>query len=315
MEPLPDDPTRLAGYGEVEAFCASLRVQRHDSEHTVRAYESDLLDYLRWAARHDLDGLHIAPKTLRRYLAEMDRAQYARTTINRRLSALRSFFKWLIVEGVIDENPAALLSGPKQPRHLPRVLRPSEVVRLLEVYGPTDADGRPREQSPADLRNVAFLELLYASGLRISEAASLRVGAIDFAQRQLKVFGKGSKERIVPVHDLALEALRRYLDEGRPKLANQTSGDALFLGARGAALSADSLRKIFKEALRRAGLDETLSPHALRHTFATDLLNGDADLRAVQEMLGHASLSTTQIYTHVSAERLKAAHAQAHPRA
>ena len=299
----------------VDSFCDAMRVERNASAHTVRAYRTDLEDYARWTKRASVDALSPTHKQLRRYLGELDQAQYSRTTINRRLSALRSFFRWMNVTGRSDVDPAAALQGPKQPKSLPHVIRPADMVKLLSVYGKRDASGNAREQSPEDMRNQAILEFLYACGARVSEAANLKLDGIDFASAQVKVLGKGSKERIIPLHAMALSSLNAYLMVGRPKLLSGKQSDYVFVSVRGNAMTADAIRVMFKRALRAAGLDETLSPHAMRHTFATDLLTGGADLRSVQEMLGHSSLSTTQIYTHTSPARLKQVHAQAHPRA
>lgn len=298
----------------VEAFCEALRVERNASLHTIRAYRIDLTDYVRWASRENIDPLRANHRQLRSYLGELDCAQYSRTTINRRLSALRSFFRWLNVVGVIDADPASVLQGPKQSRTLPHVIRPTEMARLLSVYGKRDAAGDIREQSPTDMRNQALLEFFYACGARVSEASGLLMRHVDFANCQVKVFGKGSKERIIPLHDLAVSSLRSYANNARPLLLGERTSDYFFVSTRGNRMGTDAMRKMFKESVRLAGLDETLSPHDMRHTFATDLLEGGADLRSVQEMLGHVSLSTTQIYTHVAPGRLKQVHAQAHPR-
>ncbi len=298
----------------VDSFCEALRVERNASAHTVRAYRVDLMDFARWSRREGVDPLAATHRQLRRYLGELDRAQYSRTTVNRRLSALRGFYRWLNVTGRSDTDPASLLQGPKQPKSLPHVIKPADMARLLSVYGKRDSRGRPREQSDSDMRNQALLEFLYACGARVSEASGLLVANVDFAEGQVKVLGKGSKERIVPLHDMALSSMRSYAASARLRLLNGRPCDRFFVSTRGNPMGPDAIRKMFKEALRRAGLDETLSPHDMRHTFATDMLEGGADLRSVQEMLGHASLSTTQIYTHVSPGRLKQVHAQAHPR-
>ena len=299
----PEEPDcDSAAAAAIEAFCDALRVERNASTHTVRAYRIDLADYARWARRASVDPLTATHRQLRRYLGELDQAQYSRTTINRRLSALRSFFRWLNVTGRVDVDPACLLQGPKQPKSLPHVIRPADMARLLSVYGKRDAQGNERAQSPTDLRNQALLEFLYACGARVSEASGLKVGNVDFASGQVKVFGKGSKERIIPLHDLAVSSLRAYLTAGRPRILDGKQSEYVFVSTRGNRMTTDAIRKVFKAALREAGLDETLSPHDMRHTFATDLLDGGADLRSVQEMLGHASLSTTQIYTHLSPE-------------
>ncbi len=299
----------------VTAFCDAMKYERNASSHTLRAYQIDLLDFVRWSSRNNIAPLKATHKQLRLYLSELDKAHYARTTINRRLSALKSFYSWLFIIGEISSDPACILQGPKTAKTLPSVIRTTDMVKLLTVYGKRDAQGNPREQSDTDMRNQALLEFLYACGARISEASGLLVSNVDFEVGQVKVFGKGSKERIIPLHSLALSSLRTYMLVGRPHLLKEKSCNHVFISTRGNAMGADAMRKMFKEALRSAGLDETLSPHVMRHTFATDLLNGGADLRSVQEMLGHVSLSTTQIYTHVSINRLKSVHAQSHPRA
>lgn len=298
----------------IHSFCNALRVEHNASVHTQRAYRTDLLDYARWAQRASINPIDVTHKQLRRYLGELDHAQYSRTTINRRLSALRSFFRWLNVTEVTDCDPASVLQGPRQQKSLPHVIRTADMVKLLSVYGKFDASGNPRNQDLKDMRNQALLEFLYACGARVSEAAGLKAINVDFGCGQVKVFGKGSKERIIPLHDMALASMRVYLQQARPLLLGEKQSDFFFVSTRGNGMTPDAIRKMFKESLRMAGLDETMSPHDMRHTFATDLLDGGADLRSVQEMLGHASLSTTQIYTHLSSGRLKQVHRRAHPR-
>lgn len=299
----------------VEEFCAALAAERNASAHTVRAYRADLGAYVRWAGHAGVDALAPGHRSLRRYLGELDQAQYARTTLNRHLSALRSFFGWLNVAGYADDDPASVLQGPRQPKSLPHVIRPADMARLLSVHAKRTLDGEAREQTPADMRDQALLEFLYACGARVSEASGLLVRDVDFEAGQAKVFGKGSKERIVPLHDLALSSMRSYALVARPALLGGRASEHFFVSTRGNPMGTDAMRKMFKETVRRAGLDEALSPHDMRHTFATDLLAGGADLRSVQELLGHASLSTTQVYTHTTPGRLKRAHARTHPRA
>lgn len=300
----------------LDGYIGYLGAERGFSEHTIRNYRIDLDAFLRWCARHDVDPLNATHRQLRAYLGEMDAARYARSTVNRRLSSLRGFYRWMNLVGAMDADPAEALAGPKRGKHLPHVLKQAEMERLLSLHGPVDAHGNPREQTPGDMRDQAMLEFLYACGARISEAAGLRVGDVDFRSRLVKLFGKGGKERIVPLHDLCVEAMARYLELARPALLEgRPATDRFFVSSKGNPMSADSLRARFKALVREAGLDDGLSPHDMRHTFATDLLDGDADLRSVQEMLGHASLSTTQVYTHLSTTRLKEAHHQAHPRA
>ncbi len=314
-----DNSTR-ASDARVEAllreYLDSLRYERGLSEHTLRGYENDLQAFLRWCVRKDVAPLTATHRQLRAYLAEMDAARYTRKTMNRRLSSLRGFYRWLSFIGAIEADPAEALTGPKNSQHLPHVLKQREMERLLAVHAPFDSQGNPREQTPSDMRDQALLEFLYACGARISEAAGLNVGDVDFESKLVKLFGKGSKERIVPLHDLCIEAMRTYLLQARPRLMEgKPATERFFVSNRGNPLSADGMRKRFKDTVRAAGLDDSLSPHDMRHTFATDLLDGEADLRSVQEMLGHASLSTTQVYTHLSTSRLKEAHHQAHPRA
>lgn len=300
--------------GLVARFCDSMRVERNPSEHTLRAYEADLMGYIVWADAKGIDISCATHRQMRAYLAELDQARYARSTVNRRLSAVRGFYRWLTMSGLAQSDPASVLSGPKKPKTLPHVLRPPETVKLLTVYGPTDAQGKPRKQSATDKRNQAILEFMYACGARVSEVSALRTVNIDFAQGQAKVYGKGAKERIVPLHNMALRSMADYMTYARGELAGKKHCEYFFVSTRGNQMSTDAIRKMFKEALVSAGLDTTLSPHALRHTFATDVLAGGADLRTVQEMLGHVSLSTTQIYTHTTPGRLKEVHSQAHPR-
>lgn len=299
----------------IEGYLASLEVEKAASPHTLRSYGTDLRAYGRWCLRCAVDPLKATHRDLRAYLGELDQAGYARATVSRHLSSLRGFYGWLEWTGMRGDNPADALSGPKQRRHLPHVVKRDEMIALMAVHGPCDATGAPRNQTIGDMRDQAILEFLYACGARISEAAALRVDQIDFASRQVRVMGKGRKERIIPLHDLCVEALVRYRDEARPRLLGGAASDRFFIADRGGPMSADSMRVMFKEAVRRAGLDERTSPHDMRHSFATDLLDGGADLRSVQEMLGHASLSTTQIYTHLSPKRLQEAHGRAHPRA
>lgn len=290
----------------VASYCDMLVVERNASQHTVRNYRLDLLDYGRWAARVSVNPLCATRRDMRSYLGDLDYAGYSRRTVNRRLSSVRSFFRWLTAEGLVETNPADVMSGPKLARNLPRTIPPTDMVRLLSVWRGSD--------KPADIRNRAILEFLYACGARISETSGLLVEDVDFDAAQVRVFGKGSKERIVPLHELAIASMRDYLYHARPALLAGKESPYFFVSTRGNQMSPDALRKMFKQSLLAAGLDQTLSPHDMRHTFATDLVEGGADLRSVQEMLGHSSLSTTQIYTHVSISHLKEEHRRALPR-
>ena len=299
-----------------DAFLSYLARVRNYSPNTAAAYAQDLDCFLIWASNCGIDVLQATHRDFRRFLSSLSGAGYAKTTVNRRLSAVRSFYSWLVREGVIESNPAAVVSSPKLPKPLPHVLSQEDVEKLLKC---ADAS------TPAGALDAALVELLYASGARIGEVASLDVDRIDFSDKSVRLFGKGSKERIVPLYPAALHALDAYLAHARPVLlANHKGGltaeeaadaqRALFINARGARMSERSLRARFEKLLAQAGLAGMATPHTMRHTFATEVLDGGADLRSVQEMLGHASLSTTQIYTHLTPERLREVSLQAHPR-
>lgn len=287
-------------------FCESLAQHRGLSANTVRGYRMDLQDYGRWAWRGGIDPFAVTHRHIRLYLGELDQARYARRTINRHLSAIKGFYLWMVQEGHLESDPAAVLQGPKEPKNLPRRIAPADMTKLLRVHAATDR--------PADQRDQALLEFLYACGARVSEASGLKAEDVDFDAKQVKVLGKGSKERIVPLHDLAIATMRHYYWHGRLDILDGRESPYFFVSTRGNQMGTDAMRKMFKKTLRAAGLDETLSPHDMRHTFASDVLEGGADLRSVQEMLGHASLSTTQVYTHVSVAHLKEEHRLAHPR-
>lgn len=290
----------------IEAFLTNLSAIRGLSPHTIRAYSADLERYLDWAERSGVDPLRLSHRQLRLYLAEMDRAKYARSTITRRMSAVRALFGYLLTEGVIDSDPSSVTSTPKVPKRLPQTVPAEELKALFEA---------PDTDTPSGLRDLLIVELLYASGMRVSELASLPIEKLDLAQGQVRVMGKGSKERVVPLHPAAVALIRRFLASARPVLAKHDSPTTLLLSTRGNAMSADAIRRVFKRLLQVAGASSSLSPHVLRHTFATHLLEAGADLRTVQELLGHVALSTTQIYTHLSMKRLQEVHRKAHPRA
>lgn len=292
----------------VEEFLEYLAKVRNLSPNTVRSYRSDLASYCLWVRLEGVVPLEVTHRQLRSYLADLRRAGYSDRTVGRHLSALRSLYRWFVSEGIATQDAAAALASPKIAKTLPSTMTDDEVGRL---FATCDA------QTLAGLRDRAFLELLYATGARISEASDLDVRDVSLSERSVRLFGKGSKERIVPAYDGAIAWLARYEREARPELAAEAKGtrtDALFLSTRGRRMSAAALRDVFERHVDLAGLDPALTPHAMRHTFATELLSGGADLRTVQELLGHESLSTTQIYTHLSVGRLKDAARQAHPR-
>ena len=311
-----NNPATPAPAQLIDRFLLMLRAQRNLSAHTIRAYASDLTQFMGWLERESLTIDTLTHRLLRRYLAELTTAQYARSTINRRLSSIKTFFRWLAETGYLSADPSSVVSGPKLARPLPKLVSHDELRRLLNE--PT------RPESPSELRDRALVELIYATGARISEVAALRIGDINYNEGQLRLFGKGSKQRIVPLHPYAAGLLRNYEANARPQLlaspsafrANQ-SGDAkvLFISNTGRPMSAAIMRAAFKKRLAQFAADSSLAPHALRHTFATDMLEAGADLRTIQELLGHESLSTTQIYTHLSIDHLKETYKQAHPRA
>ncbi len=297
-------------------FSRHLSAERALSRHTVRAYAGDVQSLLEHAHREGVeDAGQLDLATLRGWLARQHESGAARATLARRGAAARAFTGYAARRGWLATDPGPQLGVPKARRVLPQVLRRDEMDRAL-----ADCEDRALRESAAGqrtaaalaVRDAAVLELLYATAIRVSELCELDGGGLDQARRTVRVLGKGRKERVVPVGLPALRALARWEEAGRPVLANERSGSAFFLGARGARLDPRTARRIVHASLRAAS---GAGPHAIRHTAATHLLEGGADLRSVQEILGHASPATTQIYTHVSAERLKAAYRQAHPRA
>lgn len=287
-------------------YAAHLQAERGLSPHTVRAYRADLSELARHA---DVEPPRVNLSRLRSWLAEMTDAGAATTTVQRRVAAVRGFFAWATREGHLAADPAARLKAPRTGRSLPRVLPESAVADAL-----AGAEHRVAEEGDAvAARDLALVELLYSSGLRVSEACTLRLGAVDRERRSVTVLGKGGKERTVPLGLPALRALDAWLAR-RPELATADSGDAVFLGARGGALDPRVARRVV-HAATDGNPGGGVGPHGLRHAMATHLIEGGADLRSVQEMLGHASVATTQIYTHVSSERLRSAYRKAHPRA
>jgi integrase/recombinase XerC len=288
-----------------------LRSVRGMSPHSVRAYLADATSLLDHAARMGRDQVAVLDlAVLRSWLARLSASGQARSSMARRAAAARSFTGWARRDGLADTDAGALLATPKALRHLPGVLRQDEAVALLDVAGVAADDG-----SPTGLRDVAMLEVLYASGIRVGELCGLDLGDIDRARLLLRVLGKGNKERVVPLGQPALRAVDAWLAGGRPQLASDRSGAALFLGARGGRVDPRTVRRTVHQLLAHVPGAPDLGPHGLRHSAATHLIEGGADLRSVQELLGHATLATTQIYTHVSVDRLKATYDQAHPRA
>ncbi|MFN2588357.1 MAG: tyrosine recombinase XerC [Actinomycetota bacterium] len=294
----------------IERFLRACSAERDLSPHTVAAYGRDLGQFAEWTARGGTTDLRRVERTaLRRYVAFLGERRYARRSVARKVSAVRSLLAWAVTHGLIESNPAGDVPVPKLDRPLPKVLKASDAARLC---------GLPPDDEPVGRRDRAILELLYGSGLRVAELCSLDVDDVDTRAGRLRVTGKGRKERRVPVSRPACRAVAAYVTDGRADLVRPGSlpdaRHALFLNARGGRLGPRSVRSMLAKYLSAEGA-APVGPHALRHSFATHLLDGGADLRAVQELLGHESLATTQIYTHVSTERLKKVYEQSHPRA
>ncbi len=294
--------------GQYERHLAS---ERDLTAHTVRAYIGDVSGLLDHAARLGMtDVAELDLRNLRSWLAKQQSMGKSRTTMARRATAARVFTAWLARTGLIPVDPGAALGSPKTPKTLPPVLRVDEAADLIRIATELADDG-----SPVGLRDIAMLELLYATGIRVGELAGLDVDDVDRDRNVVRVLGKGRKERTVPFGHPAARALDRWLSDGRPQLHAAGAGAALFLGARGKRIDQRAVRTLVHKRIAEVPGAPDIGPHGLRHTAATHLLEGGADLRAVQELLGHASLATTQLYTHVTTDRLRKAYQQAHPRA
>jgi integrase/recombinase XerC len=296
----------------LDGYVRHLRGQRNLAEHTVRAYRTDLLSLFTHLDRLGIDSLEAVDlRALRSWLAKQHALGHARATLQRRAAAARVFFGWARETGQLTTDPAANLRSPKITRVLPATLDRAIAAQMLD-----EAIATAREVGgPVAARDVAVLEILYSTGIRVSELCGLNLNDLDRERRVIRVFGKGSKERTVPVGAPALRAVEAWLEKARPQLITGESGQAIFIGERGRRIDPRVVRRIVHRSLRMTEGAPDLGPHGLRHAMATHLLEGGADLRSVQEILGHASLATTQIYTHVTNERLRTAFQQAHPRA
>lgn len=301
-------------YREIDEFRDHLRLARRCSPHTLKGYSEDLLQFVEFLEAPDggacEDWSRVTPRDLRGFVAKLAERRLSRRSIARKLAALRSFFTYLVNSGRLAQNPAAGVLSPRLPRPLPHALREEEIDRLLETGD---------RETPLGLRDAALIETLYSTGMRVAELVALAVDDVERSSGSLRVLGKGGRERTVFLGRAAREALADYLQTGRPELLRSRRkpgpvSTRLFLNKNGTPLSDRSVRAIVEKLTAAAGLGEGVTPHALRHSFATHLLSRGADLRAVQELLGHASLSTTQIYTRVTPEHLRKAYARAHPR-
>lgn len=285
----------------IEKFIRYLEIEKNYSKHTILNYKLDLKDFQKFLGDTALEKIEYL--ALRKYLATLKEKNLGTRSIGRRLSALRSFFKFLTREGYLKTNPILILSSPKQEKHLPQFMTEEEVVKLIEAaFAKSQNDER-------GLRDRAVLETFYSTGIRISELVGLDREDVDSIGGIVKVMGKGKKERIVPIGDTAIVAIRKYLEK------RKREHEALFLNKSGKRITDRGIRNIVVKYIRLAGIKQGVSAHTLRHSFATHLLNRGADLRTVQELLGHANLSTTQIYTHLTTEKLKSVYDKAHPRA
>jgi integrase/recombinase XerD len=289
----------------LDAFLAYLRVEKGLAENTVAAYNIDITDFFSFIEER-IPVLLVNHTLLTGYLLSLRRAGLADSTIARKKAAIKAFYNYLYKEQLIGTNPTHLLSSLKRSRTLPQVLTLEEVEKLLT---------QPQGASPTAFRDRAMLELLYAAGLRVSELVLLDKGSINFPLGYVRCLGKGGKERIVPIGKKALLALTGYLRSGYPHLVSSASGKAFFLNARGNRITRQAIWQLIKKYAQKAGIKKEISPHTLRHSFATHLLDNGADLRVVQELLGHVDISTTQIYTHLSKQRLWEIYQQFHPRA
>lgn len=297
---------RVTDLAEIDNFCDALWLEDGLAKATLDSYRSDLGRLSLWLANHDHEALlDLRDTTLTAFIAQLSRQTRA-SSQSRYLSTLRRFFRWQLGRGRIVADPTLKLANPARPSRLPKVMSEKQVDSLLNA---------PDIDTPLGLRDRAMLETLYASGLRVSELVNLRLHEVSFNEGVLRALGKGSKERLVPLGEQAIDWLGRYLNEARREILNGQRSDALFVTARGGPMTRQAFWQLIKRYALRAGIaPEKLSPHVLRHAFATHLLNHGADLRVVQLLLGHADISTTQIYTHVARERLKSLHATHHPR-
>jgi integrase/recombinase XerD len=283
-----------------------LRSEQGLSENTIKSYRYDIFKYLRFVLQEGKrDIASVSEQKVEDYLYSLRDDDAAPTTIARAVSSLKALYRYLVSEGMTTVDPTARVDAPRFLRRLPQVLSPQEVFSILEA---------PDVSKPLGLRDRAILEFLYATGARVSEALALRISDFDLKESMVRVLGKGSKERVVPVGEVANRYVSSYLQRVRPHLSAATRSDRLFLSARGASISRSALWKLVKRYTARAGVDKCVTPHTFRHSFATHLLEGGADLVVVQELLGHADISTTQIYTHIDREYLREVHRTCHPR-
>lgn len=294
---------------DLENFRTYILVEKNFSKHTAKAYCSDILDFLLWIGDTDVGEVTLAK--VREYLHFIQKFNYKKNTIARKIASLRTFYKFLYREKRSDSNPAMSLNAPKRAKSLPKFLTPFEVEQILNNIN---------IETPAGFRNKAILELLWATGMRVSELSGLNIEDLNLEENEIRVFGKGAKERIILVTDRAKSFLERYIKTARPIIAkgytvSENEDSPVFINSTGFRLQTQSIRKAINEVVDKIQLPKHVTPHVFRHSFATHLIENGADLRVVQELLGHASISNTQIYTHISSQHLKEVYNEAHPRA
>ena len=288
----------------IESFLKYLTQERRYSKKTVEAYQEDLKTYYRFLDEKKISYQNITNDEIRRFLKYLNSKKYSKNTISRLLSTLRHYYNYLITQKIVFKNPFKVIRNPKKDKRMPNFLQYDELEKIINSIELTDE---------FNIRNRLIIELLYATGLRVSELSNLKIADFNFKTKEIRVIGKGSKERIVFFGEYANEVLLLYLKEARPKLSKQ-SNEYLLLNKNGTKLSTRGIELVIEKVIKELSIKHHISPHTLRHTFATDLLNNGADLKSVQELLGHSSLSTTQIYTHLTNERLRSVYLQAFPR-
>lgn len=289
----------------IKEFIKYLKNEKRYPETTITSYQKDLDNYYGFIKAKNINYLTINKDEIRSYLKYLDELKYSKTTISRILSTLRHFYQYLMIQKVVSVNMFKLIKNPKKDKKLPNFLQSDELQKIFDSIN---------IETPLGIRNRLIVELLYASGLRVSELTNLSIDNINLNNKEIRVLGKGSKERIVFFGDYAKKYLKLYLEESRPKLLNKTKTNILLLNNNGEPISPRGIEMVIDNIVRDAALKHNISPHVLRHTFATDLLNNGADLKSVQELLGHSSLSTTQIYTHITNERLRSVYLKTFPR-
>lgn len=294
---------------DLEGFKAYILVEKNFSQHTAKAYCADVLDFLIWLDDENCEDVSFSK--IREYLHFIQKFQYKKTTLARKISSLRTFYRYLFREKKVDSNPASNLNSPKRPRNLPKFLSTYEVEQILNNV---------KMDTPAGFRNRTILELLWATGMRISELSGLNFEDLNLEENEIKVFGKGAKERIILVSDRAKSYLERYIETARPLIAkgyevNQNDDSPVFINNTGYRLQAKTVSNVINDIVEKINLPKHVTPHVFRHSFATHLIENGADLRVVQELLGHASISNTQIYTHISSQHMKEVYDETHPRA